>query len=352
MTTLISAAAPADVIAYSWFAMGFRPRESLVVVGLDGARRRAGLVARVDLPPPRQARRAARSLAEVLDRGRADACSVYVVSDASGTGPLIGEDGSMPHRGLVERLLPALVDLGLEVVDVALVGPEAFRSYLCDDQRCCPASGTPLDAVTTGPVAAAMVLEGRTVRGSEHELVADVDPETAAACGEALLEPPSGRPGRARRRAVLERWCADLDADAQEPTQPQELLTALTADRDVRDALLYALVPGGRAAAVGLAAGRRTTVDDAAVLATGPEQALADAGNRLLAAVARRTPQGHRAGPLAMLAWIAWWSGDGVRGRLLATAALEEDPGHRLGALVEALLGAGVPPPWTAVRDG
>jgi hypothetical protein len=191
-----------------------------------------------------------------------------------------------------------------------------------------------------------MVLEGRCVLDDEQDLVADVDPAAAAARGEAVLVLPAARPGRGRRRAAFRRWCADLDADAQEPTDAEGLLAALAADRDLRDAVLFSLVPGGRGTARVLLEGRRSGPlgpdPDAR-----PQQGLVRTGARLLASLARRAPAGARAEPLAALAWLAWWSGDAVRGRLLADLALEEAPGHRLAGLVHALLESSVPPPWT-----
>ncbi|WP_088320768.1 DUF4192 domain-containing protein [Kineosporia sp. R_H_3] len=350
MTSVISGGAPQDLIAYAWFVMGFRPRESVVVVGLSGDGLTSGLVARLDLPAERHAARAAVMFAEMLERTGDDACLVLVTSDAAGDAPLLDGDGAMPHDGLAMRLGAALAAAGVHVVDALLVGTSTYRSYLCEDDGCCPPTGRPLTDVTGSRVAAAMVLEGRCVLDDEQDLVADVDPGAAAARGEPVLVLPKGRPGRGRRRAAFLRWCADLDADAQEPTRADDLLAALTADRDLRDAVLFSLVPGGRTTALQLLEGRRPGPlgPDRDIRPQGP---LVRVGDRLLACLARRAPAGSRAEPLAALAWLAWWSGDAVRGRLLADRALQDVPGHRLAGLVHALLEGSVPPPWTDVAQ-
>ena len=77
-----------------------------------------------------------------------------------------------------------------------------------------------------------------------------------------------------------------------------------------------------------------------------PDRDLVRRGARLLAAVARRAPAGDRAAPLASLAWLSWWSGDGVRARLLVARALEDDPAYSLALLVATLVDHSVPPPW------
>ncbi|WP_088290721.1 DUF4192 domain-containing protein [Kineosporia sp. A_224] len=348
MTSVIRGGAPHDLIAYAWFVMGFRPRESVVVVGMSGDSLTSGLVARLDLPGERHAARAAVMFAEMLERSGDEACLVLVVSDAAGDAPLVDGDGAMPHDGLTVRLRAALAAAGVHVVDALLVGSSTYRSYLCEDEGCCSPAGRPLTEVTGSRVAAAMVLEGRCVLDDEQDLVADVDPDAAAARGEPVLALPRARPGRGRRRAAFLRWCADLDAAAEEPTRAEDLLAALVADRDLRDAVLFSLVPGGRATALRLLEGRPTGPlgpdRDAR-----PQDPLVRTGDRLLACLARRAPAGSRAEPLAALAWLAWWSGDAVRGRLLADRALEDAPGHRLAGLVHALLEGSVPPPWTDV---
>lgn len=342
----ISGGAPQDLVAFSWFVMGFRPRESLVVVGLGGDRLTTGVVARLDLPGPFDGVRAGVQLADLLERGGDEACLLMTVSDAPGTRPLLDEDGVMAHDELSCDVAGALAGCGFPVVDALLVGPQSFRSYLCRDEACCPPDGVPLSAVMDSRVAAAMVLGGRCVADDESALVADVAP----VAGATPLAPPAGRPGRARRRAVFDRWCADLEAGAPEPARPAELLAALRS-RDLRDAVLATLVPGGRAAAEGYAAGRGLRepwpADDVP-----PDEDLLRRGERLLAAVARHAPAGDRAAPLAALGWLGWWSGHGARARLLVARALDDDPGHPLALLVGALLEHSVPPPWHDTAPG
>jgi hypothetical protein len=69
-----------------------------------------------------------------------------------------------------------------------------------------------------------------------------------------------------------------------------------------------------------------------------------------LAHVARTAPPGRRAQALAVLSWMAWWSGAGARARLLAGRALDDEPGHRMALMLDQLLLRGVPPGW-ALRE-
>ncbi|MBC8090931.1 MAG: DUF4192 family protein, partial [Pseudonocardia sp.] len=59
-TSVLRMADPGELIASVPTLIGFRPRESLVLIALGGASgRRIGLTLRVDLPPPEHVRAAA-----------------------------------------------------------------------------------------------------------------------------------------------------------------------------------------------------------------------------------------------------------------------------------------------------
>ena len=353
---LITCAQPRDVIALAWFRIGFRPRESLVLVGLHGPRHRAGMVLRIDLPPVAARRPTLRRLADLLHRGGDDEAIAMVVSDAGG-GPRPGPDGRpvLPHRGLVRELRQVLPRQGISVMDVLAVGPDAYRSYLCNDTGCCPATGTSLDEVMSSEVAASMVLAGQCVADEERAIIADVEPEPSASAvlggepdrqGAAEQVPgslsPWGSPGG--REPGLACWRTLLADGADTPDDIPGLLVALD-ELPFRDALLLTLIPGADDIAertLRLA----TTEDDEDPFLRKPNPDLAARGEHLLAAVARAAPPGQRAQPLAMLAWLAWWCGSGARARLLAERAVDDRPGHRLAILVATMLSAGVPPPW------
>jgi hypothetical protein len=64
----------------------------------------------------------------------------------------------------------------------------------------------------------------------------------------------------------------------------------------------------------------------------------------LLAAAARRAPSGMVAGPATVLAVIMWLRGDGLRAKAACQRALECDPDYSLAVLLDAALGAGLPP--------
>lgn len=349
MATTIISAAPRDLIALAWYRMGYRPRESLIAVGLHGPRRRAGVVARLDLPAARTRRVALQGLARMLRRAGEEQAVVLVVSDVGGD-PRPGPDGRpVPvHRVLVHQVRRELPRHGIGVVDVLAVGPTAFRSCLCEDLRCCPVTGTSLAEVAASEVSASMVLAGIPLGASAEATTADVEP----------VPPPTAEPGRGtagwgapgNRAPALARWRQLLDEEATDPGPLPGLLEAL-ADTTLRDALLVSLVPGaGRSPERLLAAPDGRDLPE--LFGRRPDPELAERGRRVLAAAARYAPAGRRAEPLSMLAWLAWWCGDGARARHLTQRALADAPGQRLATLVGELLARGAPPPWAAAEAG
>lgn len=346
--TVTVKADPADLIALAWYQLGYRPDDSLVMVGLGGPRQRAGVVSRGDLPPPGQERAAVAALAGPLLDSGADAVVLLVCAAAAcRTGP----------PAVLRSALRLLPELGLDVVDAWAVGSTGYRSYRCTDPGCCPRDGRPLAEVLRSRVAAELVLRGCALAEDEAALVADVlpdpAPEAGAADGEAPDDgaPADGVPADDARppEDLLERWRQVLAGDAGEDRTAElvRLLGPALADGRLRDALMVTLVPGAGGVAEALLTGTGGEALDAC-LRVPPDQDLLDRGVRLLAAVARTARPGRRAGALGALAWLAWWAGQGTRARLLAGRALADVPGHRLAMLVDGLLELAVPPPWAA----
>ena len=338
-----------EVVAHAWFTMGYPPSRSLVLVEMTalGDGDAPGFVARIDLPPPRYRRQAAEVLAIAARRNEVEAALVLVVLDPVPSGrPLT------PHRmrRLVRDLRSVLRRAGVSVLDVVLVDAGRHRSLLCEDAACCPPEGQELGDVSATRTAAAMVLRGRALVEDESALVADVAPDPWPAellRSQAPHDDGDGDDLLARWQALVAARMAE-DGAVADPTPDQVAwLVPAMRDRNLRDALLVSLLPGGVRLARRFARGQILGVPDlGAAEARRPDPALFAAGRALLAAVARGAPAGSRAEALALLAWMGWWQNDGVRARLLAAMALREHPGHRLAGLVDTLLLHGVPPAW------
>ena len=360
MDTIV-AADPADLIAYAYYRIGFRPRESLVVIGMLPARSsgdagrnggpggsgrsgrsgrmQVGMVARLDLPPVRERRQAFEHLARLMaDQDHPAAVALLITQ--------------RPTDSLVKAWRKAARAGRLGVMDVITVDDQSYRSILCRDEGCCPPEGFPLASVFAGPMAADLVSRGQALVEEADDLVADVAPVDPLP-PELFVDVPSTA---AVRFDLMRRW-GDLVA-AQGDLVPAEIdsedLVDLVQGLDdvrFRDAVLVAMsAPTG---ADGLSSARLMAAGEAERAMAEAERHLPDdellrRSRRVLAAVARRAPVGRRAEALGVLAWAAWWQGEPVQARLLAERALQDQPQHRMSHLVLGLVSACIAPPWVA----
>lgn len=326
---------PRDLIALAWYSIGFRPRHDLVLVGLHDGLAGPGPILRIRLPPRRYEFEVVDQLLGGLRRAgpAVDGVVALIMHE---------ELGSARHRRLVGLLRARASGHRLELADVIAVSAHGYRSLLCG-AGCCPPEGRPLQEVTDSTVSVAMIACGEVLAADESGLIRDVLPERPDPPGRPRSDEvvPDGRPcGRGERVAALAAWRAVLD----ETPAPLPALARAMADPMLRDAMLLCAVPGTGDAPERLVTGG--PVDLAGTLATAPDFALTKRVGDALAVVARASPRGARAHPVAALAWLSWWSGNGTRARLLALHALQLQPGHGLADLIRDLAAIPAPPPW------
>ncbi len=361
-------------MAYLPYQLGFRPRDSVVLLGL-GPGRRLGMVSRVDLADlghPRLGPGIVREMAALMaDDGSAD---VFVVlySDLP-RGQL--------HRDPVVRC--ALDNLRALTGWCDPPGPWVVgtRTYGCWglDEECAHATGAVAE-LEQGPLAATMVLHGFSVAADRASLTVPrgTDPgrrrtatraarearrrraEVQARCGGGAASPGAafGAVGAVPavdqqemaewREAERRRWVRLVAlARAGSPLPEAELgrLAVGLEDNAVRDGVLCSFVrelprlPDPAAAAQTL---------DLAMLPGGPppERDRVEPASAVLRALVACTPQRSGALALGLLAWVAWWCADGARADVLAQQALRARPGTRLAELVDRALAAHLPPGW------
>lgn len=379
MTTTIRTREPRELLALIPFQLGFRPRESAVVVSIRSHRSRVGLVARVDLDALADAEHGpvlGRSLVQHLLRDGA-AGVVLVLYTARDVRGVDAEVGRAAHRHLAEAAEHLLTEPSSWVV-----GPEGWFGLGCEDVRCCPPAGRSLTDLDSATVSAEMVLRGASVAPTREQL-GDVgragtrdrrSARRAAARWAARRDACAGPEELHRwRRTGLGLWRSELDhrREAAGPQQQAPLpdgvaapagrpeppvlgrLAAALEDVLVRDAVLLLLIPGTGRLPDRLVAGDAGEEVGAALqrvvdpsCGVPPDEAATAAAESLLRSVGAHLP-GHPA-VLTLLAILAWWQGDGARAGVLLERAVQHDPTYRLALLVEEALGHGMPPGWLA----
>ncbi|MFP5346676.1 MAG: DUF4192 domain-containing protein [Actinomycetes bacterium] len=385
-TETLRATEPRDLLATIPFLLGFEPSRSLVALSLRGGPRRVGAVARLDLPAPGEAADPlAERLVAHLRRDRATE-TVLVVYD----------EDCEAHHEMVDAAEQALQTSGIPLLDVWLVADGRYRSLRCAGE-CCPAEGRPLDELRSSRLAAELTWRGLAVAKRRSCAILDLAPAApsrlvAVESFAVRHRPPApGTDGRRRPtwaatalagwRTEVARARASCEPDAdQAGDRPSDLgdsdgrsgylvgaetaglLLAALDDVAVRDAVMLTCVPGSetepeRFAVEAVPTPRTERLFDL-VFSTGagvaPRACDVQAASLVLASLVRQATGARAVPPLALLAWLTWWCGDGGSSLQYLERALEAEPSYRLAVLLQTSLERGVAPGWVEQerRDG
>lgn len=308
---------PADILGVLPHRLGFHPSESLVVVCLEGPRKRDRLVMRSDLPDTAFDDVLAQDMADRVRHAGSSNAVLVCYTDAPSPGRDLARAPLMDS--LVERL--AAYDIG--VVEALLVRGGRWWSYQCSDQACCPASGSPLPSELT-PAA-------------RHYAAESVRQGTVLLSDRAALE-GSIEPARNRVASAVRAQAARTAEDS--------VLAALARDGVAAPGCL-ALATLRRLVAEWSSGRREVSPEEAALVALGLRDKLArdeamtmvldcDAGLlvALLTDLVSRVDGSDAAPVCTLLAWTAYSQGGGALATVAAERALRCSPGYELALLV------------------
>ena len=326
-STVVRAGSPTALLAVVPHLLGFVPDLSLVVIGTAPPRDRIRVTLRYDLPDPPEADLAADIAAHAAGVLGAQQLPAAV---AVGYGP---EALVMPVAG---AFLDAAHLAGITLHDVLRVENGRYWSYRCGNQACCPSDGVPFDA-DAHPASAAMDGAGMPVL-----------PGRAAVA--ARVEPLGGTTAESMRRATrrAEQHAAGLVRKVRKSARAGAARQLIAAEGlSAVGTMIATYRAGGRFAteyqiAWMTVALRDLRVRDDAWARMDPEHA--GAHLRLWIDVTRRAQPGHVAAPAALLAFVAWQSGDGALANVALDRALTDDPGYSMALLLRQVIGAGAPP--------
>ena len=302
---------PAQILTAIPYLVGFRPTDSVVALSFHRGRGRLGLTMRADLAAEHDPAFVP-GLVERLVLDGADSAVIAVYAEEL-------------RRELVDRIVAEVCDRGIDLRDAIHVGADRWWSYVCTDERCCPAVGTPLAAEPAADeteIAAAMTYAGLAVLPDRDALAAQVRPV-----------PP---PARATMKTALERAAARSAAAARAPslTLLEDLLDRWRGRRPT--------ITDDEAATVIVALADIPVRDEVCVWAAtrrgGP--ALVD----LLLELTRRALPPHDAPVATVLAAAAYLDGNGALASVALDRAMDTDPTYGLALLLAAALEGQVHP--------
>jgi hypothetical protein len=318
---------PGEIAAALPPLLGFRPSESVVLVGLGGRDgRRVGLTVRADIPPAEHAPAVASLLASSARTDRPHAVLVAIVSEAPDAVAEPGRGPDLPHRALLHELTVALQRIRIPVRDALLVRAGRWWSYDCPDPCCAPAAGTALPRGVT-ELEVASVAQGMVVENSRRDLELRIEPPASGSGGwDAVLRRAGERWAGATGERADEGWAALTEALAA--SAPGGATAGRRLPDDLVARVVWALQDVGMR-------------DRALQLALGPEPSAAEA---LWTECTRRAPAPLDAAPATLLAVSAWLRGDGAMANVALERALDGDPGYTLARLLTGALTACLSP--------
>jgi hypothetical protein len=326
--TKIKLSNPAEFVSALPYLVGFYPRDSMVVVCLQGPRPRIGLAVRADLPPAGYEEELAQSLiGPVLSRHPVGV--MLVVVGGGRPHPVLG----LPGVAVVSAVSRAFDEYG--VVTMQALWAESLDKnapWSCFE-RCC---GGRLPDPAAGQVAAAVTAAGLVTFADRDELerlVAPDDDHVLARRG-ALLDASADEldrelsedpDGVMRRHLTLVLDAVDAAGRGELPVTDDQIvrLALALADRPIRDWCLRLCRDGE---------------------ADGDTGCRAAAAERLWLALTRSTPAPELAGPATLAAFTAYLRGNGALAGMALERALRAWPGHDLATLLAVALETGMPP--------
>jgi hypothetical protein len=328
-TLVVRASSPAALLRLVPHLLGFMPEASLIVIGVAPPRDRIQVTLRYDLPDPPAADLAAEIAAHALGVLSAQRLTAAV---AVGYGP---EPLVTP---VARELREAAWQAGIDVREFLRVADGRYWSYVCGNKKCCPAEGVPFDATAADPAEAeALAAVGDRVLATRAALAARVAPLGGLA-RESMRQATrraeqhiaqllgkvrrSGRLGAARHMIASEGLAAvgaviTRYREGGQFTSDDEIarLTVALRDLRVRDDAWARMDPGH-----------------------------SDAHQRLWTDVVQRAQPGYVAAPAALLAFVAWQSGDGALANVALDRALADNPRYSMALLLRQVITAGAPP--------
>ncbi|QOR69143.1 DUF4192 domain-containing protein [Ruania alkalisoli] len=344
---------PVDVLSWVPYLLGFRPHESIVLIGVHTGSEGSGtgLVVRFDLAdlddPHVQA-----DVMQHLARDGADHVLCVIVTEEPWDETL--RFGGRSGRALRWWLQSSVADAR----STWLLATRAFRCVECGRTPCCPVGGRPASVLDHSAVTAAFVYQGRSYVSCREDLAAQVDVaapgrrSASAAAARHLRRNGLGaqcwRPESSARWLELVDMVAGPVAEAAqphgqcpEPALVGKVLAGLT-DPWVRDGVLLWVVTGRM-----LEDEERT--DALADVFSGvlrPSVPRVDVALQAMTLLASHATRRWRVAPLAAASWVAWWSGDGAQAAVLLERVRSLDLDHSLGEVMTSVLAAGIAPGW------
>jgi hypothetical protein len=320
---------PVALLAVVPWLLEFEPDNSMVVIGTEPPRAQVRVTLRYDLPDPPDVR-----VAGAIARHAASVLAAQGIESAVA----VGYGPAELVTPVAEALQKQAPRAGISVTELLRAQNKRYWSYVCAEPGCCPPEGTPFEGTDHAAARAMAGAAGGASRvlSSRAELaatVAPVDGDVAEVMHRATRKAEEqvarlvARAARSGRRASIRRLIATagLRAVGQaieryrrgDSVGPETAawLTVVLRDLRVRDDAWARMLPEYRAAHL-----------------------------RLWTDLTRMARPGYVAAPAALLAFVAWQSGNGALANVALDRAQSDNPHYSMAGLLRRAVDSGAPP--------
>ncbi|MBU8869215.1 DUF4192 domain-containing protein [Paenarthrobacter aromaticivorans] len=309
----------ADILAYVPHMLGETPKESFVLITMQG--NALGATLRVDAPFGAEPRAYAQSAVSYATLDEAATGSLLVIYTDENT-----PEQPRPYAAHVQALRTELRIARMPLKDAWLVTSKAWSNYLCIDPACCPERALEEIADSTGN--AALIYRGSNVKGFTTPAPftgQEQARETIAA------HKPYGWPEDTEARRS--QWDGLLrNPDTLTPVAALELAGALQ-HPGTRDHLMVDIITNAPEQFTSVLLG---------VFVTRPDWTRVDTAQELAFELMKATPEGQRAPMLCMIGWLEWLKGKSSFAARYFKLALDDVEGYRLAELLTELVERGL----------
>lgn len=317
---------PASLLALVPHLLGFQPADSVVVIGTAPPSGQVRLTLRYDLPDPPDAdiaREIARHAAEVLAAQELQTAAVV----GYGSGPAV--------TPVADALRERAAATGLQITEMLRAENQRYWSYVCANPRCCAPEGTPYSP--DHPAVEALAASRGPVLPSREELAATVAPASGT---DAEVMAEATRRAEEHAASLIERV-----ARTGRKAAARRLIGVAGVEAVTEAIAIYQRgeeIPAGHGAAWLTVVLKDLRVRDDAWCRMDP--GLRRENLRLWTDLTRLARPGYVAPPAALLAFVAWQSGNGALANVALDRALSDDPRYRMAQLIRQAIDSGAPP--------
>lgn len=353
---------PRDLLSIIPLALGYQPTESLLVICIRKSAS-LGLVVRVSYSDI-QCLGAASNFAEMVAKNAIadDAGHAFIVCYTKSLGvPRLQQLKNISQvfqRQLAAQQITA---------ETWLIDDDGFRHLDCELTECCPPAGFPLSELENTVPRATLVYRGYSAAASRTDYLSlahttETDRTIAQKAAKNFTAKRQVCQELSWRQEAFSAWLYLSELVRQNEPLPAEQLGIIGAgltETAVRDAVLMWCIPGGLPLTGAILTEQAGALEMTRNLlepimtvraATRPNVELCRIATRILSSVAAHVAKPAMVAPLTLLAFLAWWVGDGTKANHRIAQALDIEPQYSLAQLLCRAQQQLVRPGWLQAR--